>query len=160
MVNFRKLIPWLLILPFVFFLNPSGAMGQENICIVPTTPGNVKDIESYLALQWSPTNPETIDRNSEVTISVIGGFAPYSWAVSTNGFTLADSKTTGLQNTLCADDSACGAATVTVTDASGATAKGSLRSQNGQWHLVAEEQCSHWERGWCCFCYCVDSVTV
>jgi len=159
MLNLRKVMLILLVLPFVFFLNLSGAMGQEG-CIVPTIPKNVEGIETYLALQWNPTNPKTIDRNSEVTISVIGGFAPYSWSVSGNGFTLGVSKTTGLQNTLYADDNACGAATVTVTDASGVTATGFVRSENGQWYLVESEQCSHWERGWCAYCTCVDTFEI
>ncbi|MBW2005045.1 MAG: RHS domain-containing protein [Deltaproteobacteria bacterium] len=85
--------------------------------------------------QYNPNNPEDIDRNSTVEISVIGGTPPYTWSVSGKGFSLAETETQGLSNTLYADDTACRAATITVIDDCGQTATGYVRCTTGQWVL-------------------------
>ena len=89
--------------------------------------------------EYAPNNPEEIDRNSSVTISVIGGTPPYSWSVSGTGFhfesvTGPTTITIGLKVVqLWADDIACGSATITITDSAGQTATGYVRCSTGQW---------------------------
>jgi len=82
--------------------------------------------------QYDPNNPEEIDRNSSVEISVIGGFPPYTWEVSGTGFSVL-SSTTYRMNTLSADNTACGSATITVTDKYGDICTGFVRCTTGQW---------------------------
>ena len=86
-------------------------------------------------LLWDPTNPEEINRNSSVNISAIGGVSPYKWSVSGTGFWLSSDETEGLSNTLNADDTACGSATITVTDGPGDVAIGYVRCASGYWVL-------------------------
>jgi len=127
----RKLILCLLVLPFVLLLNSTGAMGQER-CIVPTVPGEVKDIESYLKLQCDPANPEEIARNSSATIGVIGGAPPYYWEVAGKGFSMTP-VTMGPTNKLYADSTACGFADITVTEAHGEQVPCDVKCTSGQW---------------------------
>ena len=73
----------------------------------PTVPGEFTIVPDWHPpLQYDPANPQTIDRNNTITISVIGGNPPYTWSVSGTGFTLANTTTTGLSNTLTADATA------------------------------------------------------
>lgn len=83
--------------------------------------------------KWDPNNPETLTRNSSVTISITGGIPPYTWEVSGTGFTMEENQTMGLSNTLIADGTACGSATITVTDAFDALITGYVRCTTGQW---------------------------
>ena len=89
--------------------------------------------------QYDPNNPDEIDRNNSVTISVIGGFPPYTWSVSGNGFSLSLDETEGLSNALYADSTSCGSATITVTDDYGATVTGYVRCTTGQWVLKSND---------------------
>ena len=82
---------------------------------------------------WNPDNPQEIDRNSSVEISVIGGFPPYTWSVSGNGFSLSLNETEGSSNALIADSTACGAATIEVIDNYGVPVTGYVRCTAGQW---------------------------
>jgi len=91
---------------------------------------------------WNPDNPQEIDRNSSVIISVIGGFPPYTWSVSGNGFILSLDETEGLSNALIADDSACGTATITVTDNYGVPVTGYIRCTAGQWITTGDHVCT------------------
>ena len=125
---------YLLVPPFVFFLSVSGATGQEG-CIVPTIPKNVKGIESLLALQWDPDNPDEIDRGESKEVKVTGGSLPLEWSVSGTGFSLEDVQTGDRTNTLQASSSACGTATITVTDGWGTTVTGYVRCTAGGWVL-------------------------
>jgi hypothetical protein len=101
----------------------------------PTFTGNHNYPSGWFPeFQYDPNNPDEIDRNSSVEISVIEGFPPYTWEVSGTGFSLSEGATEGLTNTLIADDTACGSAIITVTDKYGAMVSGSLREKNhGHW---------------------------
>lgn len=79
---------------------------------------------------------ETVDQNDSATISVIGNNAPFTWSVSGIGFTLDNAKTTGFTNTLNADNTACGSATITVTGCDGTSITGYVRCTTGQWTLI------------------------
>lgn len=86
--------------------------------------------------KYDPNNQEEIDPNSSVTINVIGGIPPYTWSVSGNGFGLSQIQTNGLSNTLHADDTACGTATIIMTDACSQTVTGYVRCTSGRWETV------------------------
>ena len=134
MVNLRKAIIYLLVLPFVFLLSPSGALGQEG-CIVPTVPGNVEGVEKWLQLQWDPANPDTIEPDTFVEVKVIGGALPLAWSISGNGFSLGQVEQGDRERSklLIASPTACGPATITVTDALEDTETGYVRCTAGTW---------------------------
>jgi hypothetical protein len=80
---------------------------------------------------------DTIAREASVTVAISDSNgtrgSPYSWSVSGVGFTLDEAETTGLTNTLNADDTACGAATITVTGCGGTSVTGYVRCTTGRW---------------------------
>lgn len=80
-------------------------------------------------------NDLTVKRNQCVTVSVVGGKAPYRWSVAPQTrFFLASTETYGLTNTICAKPNACGGALITVTDSNGGVAKLSVREpHHGKW---------------------------
>ena len=81
--------------------------------------------------------PETIARSSSVEVSITDSLgtkgSSYSWSVSGTGFTLDNAITTGLTNTLNADATACGLATITITGCDGTVITGYVRCTTGQW---------------------------
>jgi hypothetical protein len=86
-------------------------------------------------LEYDTANSaETIARNGSANLLVIGNNGPYTWSVSGTGFTLeTEGQPTSPTNTLYADGSACGAATITVTGCSGAPVIGYVRCTAGAW---------------------------
>ncbi len=96
---------------------------------------------------------ETVARNGFVTISIASGRAtcgPYHWSVSGTGFhfddvtgpttATTDSDSETLQ--LWADDTACGSAEITVTDACNESGEISVRNpDHGHWVLVEDISC-------------------
>lgn len=97
---------------------------------------------SGIAYDWV-TSDETITRpngggeTATVAITDSGAGGPYYWTVSGTGFTLDNASTVGLTNTLNADATACGSATITVSRCSGGIAgavEGSVRCTSvGAW---------------------------
>lgn len=124
-----------LFLPFVFCLYFIGISVANDPCFqgFSTIPGNVKYI-----FEWDPENPQEISRNSNVEIKVIGGIPQYNWSVSGTGFGLAQSQSNDVSNTLTADSTACGTATITVTDGRGDKITGYVRCTSGHWVLFCE----------------------
>jgi hypothetical protein len=86
---------------------------------------------------------ETIDQNSTATVIVTDGCGPFNWSVTGTGFSFDDSTTDERTNTLSADDTACGSATITITDKCGDSCTGYVRCTEGQW--VQKES---WSAGW------------
>ena len=130
----------LMIVISVFCLHLSGVAAERECWDFedggPTFSGNYTYPPGWFpAFQYDPNNPDEIDRNSSVTIRVIGGFPPYTWQVSGNGFSLSEGQTQGQTNTLNANDTACGTATITVTDNYGVLVTGYVRCTTGQWVL-------------------------
>jgi hypothetical protein len=73
-------------------------------------------------LEYDTANSqETIARNGSANLVVIGNYGPYTWSVSGQGFwfdanhTIKTLENNGLTATLYADDTACGAATITIS---------------------------------------------
>ncbi len=84
--------------------------------------------------EWDESGIDTIARNESGRVAVLDGVAPFDWAVSGTGFTLAHSTTQDRSNTLIADETACGTATITVTDYCGAQVTGYVREEdNSAW---------------------------
>jgi hypothetical protein len=138
MTRLNKLQISFFLLTIFFFINSSSISAAGDSCFqgFSTIPGSVK-----YAFKWAPDNPDEIARNSDVEIKVIGGIQPYIWSVSGNGFSLSQSQTTGLSNTLNADGTACGAATITVTDNDGSSVAGYVRCTVGKWVLIENITC-------------------
>ncbi|MBW1716083.1 MAG: hypothetical protein JRJ77_09695, partial [Deltaproteobacteria bacterium] len=150
-------------------LNLTGVLGQEG-CIVPIVPGYVEGIETWLApCECDGGTPdayaisETVTRGNYVTVWVdSAGLAcpPYNLSVGGTGFHFSNiaGPITGETDDnlktieLWADDTACGSALVTVTDACAVR-----RQQYPSESPITEAGTSFWERGWCCFCYCVET---
>lgn len=84
-------------------------------------------------ISYSSGNPATIGQSTEATITVDDGCGPFSWSVSGTGYSFAQPKTASRSNTLIADGSACGTATITVTDDCADTATGYVRNTTGGW---------------------------
>jgi hypothetical protein len=83
---------------------------------------------------------ETVAREASVSVAISDSLgtrgSPYSWSVSGVGFTLDNATTTGLTNTLNADDTACGSAEITVTGCGGKPVTGYVRCTTGVWLTV------------------------
>ena len=87
-----------------------------------------------VVIAYSDSSDDTIDREGTATIIVTGGVGPFTWSVTGTGFTIPAS-TDGRANILSADDTACGSATITVTDQCGDSCTGYVRGTEGQWVL-------------------------
>lgn len=92
------------------------------------------------AFAYDSGNPTTIARETDVTITVDNGCGDYSWAVSGTGFSFVNSTTTEGSNLLSADNTACGVATITVTDYCGIQVTGVVKCTTGQWYRCVP----HW----------------
>lgn len=69
----------------------------------------------------------------EVTVAVTGTCGPFTWSVEGTGFSLENAQTSGLTNTLIADDTACGVAAITITDACDNETTGNVQCTTGSW---------------------------
>ena len=128
----------LMILTSVFCLFLSGVAAEKECWDRegggPTFTGNHTYAPKWHpAFQYNPNNPKEIDRNSFVTISVIGGTPSYTWQVSGTGFRLSLDETEMTSNVLYADSSSCGTATIEVIDDDGIPVTGYVRCATGQW---------------------------
>jgi hypothetical protein len=131
-----------------FWLSTVTPCAEENCWSIPTVTGEFVYPDGWFSrLQWDPTNPQTVDRDSSVTISVLNGEAGFSWEVGANDFWFDEEHTavsiTGDARsvTVYAGPDACGGAIISVTDIMGNTVTGSVRCTNGRWVLMHEEYC-------------------
>jgi len=130
-------------LVFSCLISTRIADAQSGQCTIPTITASVQYPPGWFPeFQWDPNNPQSINRNDSVSLSVIGGTEPYTWSVIGTGFYFEEDQTSEPLNTLIADGTSCGAAMVTVTDSEGLKVSGSLRQpNNGRWVLIHEESC-------------------
>ena len=77
-------------------------------------------------ISWD-TVTETIGQSSSLVVNVKDGLGPYTWSVVGTGFSMRYAETAGVGNILDSDASACGTATITVTDYCEDTAIGYVR---------------------------------
>jgi len=79
-----------------------------------------------IVISWD-TAVETIGQSSSLVVAVKDGLGPYRWSVVGTGFSMRNAETAGTGNILDTDASACGTATITVTDYCEDTAVGYVR---------------------------------
>lgn len=82
------------------------------------------------------STPDTINKNSSISIYVQDGLPPYSWSVTGTGYSVTNASTSGVANTLnCVDGNCPGdyaaACTVSVTDACGENVSFVIRNADG-----------------------------
>jgi hypothetical protein len=124
----------------------SISQADEDICPVPTMTGTITYPSSW-SCGWFIGNPDEIARNQNGVIELRGGRPPYQWQVSGNGFwfdaahTITSVQTTDPSVRAYADSSACGSATIHVTDGSSCSQSGTVRTSAGDWVLVTRDQC-------------------
>ena len=118
--------------PATISRNSFGTKGASCGCITITS--SCDPCNNIVTMDWDGgTSASTIASNDSCTVAVQNGLGPYNWSVSGTGFTMGSAQTSGVSNTLLADDTACGPATISVTDECGVTATGYVRCTAGQW---------------------------
>lgn len=124
---------------------PDKRTGSIQVVLVATTASGfscstsatIKPCEGITPLSWDWVNSaETIGNPGSASVYVLDGKPPFQWSVSGAGFTLAATRTMERVNTLIADGSSCGAATISVRDACGGNTQGGVRSTSGKWVFV------------------------
>jgi hypothetical protein len=147
MVKLKMIINVFLLLTISIYLHPVGT-SIAGTCNEMSSIGSTQTLtgdhvysenwQSELQFQYDPSNPEEIARNSSIFLNVIGGCSPYTWSVSGTGFSLGtEGEPTGPTNTLYADGTACGAATITVTGCDGTQVEGYVRCTVGTWKHIS-----------------------
>ncbi len=124
-------IGYFLILIFVFGINSSGYSAGLCPPDCPSTTSTFPEDVQYpdsMIFKWAADNPQTITPGRSVIVKVEGGFPGYTWQVSGDGYSLTESETTGVSNTLNADVSACGEVTITVFDYQQKHVQGTVRT--------------------------------
>lgn len=115
------------------------------------------DVCDDSAIAWDSTNsPETIARSASATVYItdsLGTGGPYTWSVSGTGFSLTESETVGLTNTLNTDGAACGSAVITVTGCDGTEITGYVRCTAGSTWSSPANLCTTPD-GWVLQVYC------
>lgn len=115
----------------VKMLDPTtGLVGNATDSIIKCSTSSCCDEVDEMTWDTS-TSATTINRSGSATVAVQDGKGTYAWSVSGTGFTLDEETTTGTSNTLNADASACGTATITVTDACETIVTGEVRCNQG-----------------------------
>ena len=125
-------------------LEEDGETALVSVCMTDPC-GNVccEDIEvtckicpPEISISWD-TAVETIGQSSSLVVAVKDGLGPYKWEVTGTGFSMRYPETVGTGNILDSDGSACGTATITVTDYCEDTATGYVRCTAAS-HWVAK----------------------
>ena len=135
--NKKNTAIFIIVICYIFLIDLNISLPQNYPCDTPpsTIAGNAEYKVNW-HFYWLPSNPQTIERNSQETIGVFGGFPPFVWTVSGSGFTLESAETDERSNILVSDSTACGAVSVTVTDKNGYRTVGSLRCSSGKWSAI------------------------
>ena len=102
------------------FTDPSGNVCCEEATVL------CKPCPPDISISWD-TATETIGQSDTLVVSVKDGLGPYTWSVAGTGFSMLNATTVGVSNTLQSDASACGTATITVTDDCDETTTGYVR---------------------------------
>lgn len=98
----------------------------------------ILQLQPPLAWDYEKSDDE-ISGGETADLVVTGGCGIYSWSVSGEGYSLNSNETESGANSLHADGSACGSATITVTSCD-ETVEGSVRGPNGRWVVIATQQ--------------------
>lgn len=85
-------------------------------------------------LDWDTINSgKTVVKNGSVAVFVLDGTPPFTWDVFPSNFSMHSTETFSRDNTVYADGSACGIATVTVEDACGGVTEGTIKCTSGSY---------------------------
>jgi len=76
----------------------------------------------------------TIGRNDSALVAITGFNTPFRWSVSGVGFSMASEYTSGVENTLISDHTACGPATITIKGCDNQTIVCYVRCTVGSWN--------------------------
>lgn len=108
---------------------------RGNKCETEVTISCIEKCDCYTepAFVYDTDNAETMAADSSLRLYVENGCSPFSWSVSGTGFSFAEGKTDGHSNYLVASASACGSASITVTDDCNVIVTGWLRGTTGEW---------------------------
>jgi len=97
------------------------------------------------AITYNYAVPEAeIDQNDSLVISVTAEGTPLKWSVSGTGFSLEHEETAGTGNVLHAGGSACGVATIEITDCDDNVTTGEVRCTTGHWAWMDGCDCKSW----------------
>jgi len=103
-----------------------------------------KNCGGVSTLSWDQENScEELEDNASCAVAVTGGQGPYTWTISGTGFHFLDNHTRVQTSSPEIDvftEDACGAGSITVTDACGAVVDSAVRSTDGEWSLVEENE--------------------
>jgi hypothetical protein len=154
-MNLRVLIFFHLMI--IMHANVVSGVMAEDLCIFPTTTKEVSFPPEWYGGPEIHAEKLTIARGEGIALwcTVQDGIpcSSFSWTVSGKGFHFEDvsGPTTGQTEEefqiieLWADTTACGTATITVTDACGKSVGGTIRSTNsGKWVLIESVNCGYW----------------
>ena len=92
--------------------------------------------KGYVAPTWNDADSATtINPDGTAYVAVNDGCPPFSWSVSGTDFYMLGSDRDGRGNSLIAGASACGTATITVTDSCGGSVTEYVRCSDGVWDI-------------------------
>jgi len=136
-------------LPFLLFIG---------LCLLPCRPllaGDVcgdgagypdqypyKNCGGVSTLSWDQANScEELEDNASCAVAVTGGQGPYTWTISGTGFSFASGQSSvqTTENTVTVfTQDACGAGSITITDACGSVVESAVRSTDGHWKFFGK----------------------
>ena len=138
MLIFKIIRIFLLVQIFVFCLH-LNLLNAEDPC--KPNFSTLKKKWERNKFEWVEYNPQEITPNTIADLFIANGKPPYEWEVSGEDFLLKETKTRQLNNELIALDTSCGTATIFVTDNTGQTVLGYIRSTHGEWVEVTPATC-------------------
>ena len=98
------------------------------------------------------STPDTINQDDSITIFLNDGCPPYEWSVEGTGFSMTLAQTQDKNNTLNASPTACGPASITITDHCERTVYAYIRCTTGSWTVSYVEYLHQpWTVGYCLF---------
>lgn len=116
---------------------------EEEDCCSPSPP----------SFTWDSSSDDTILKNDSASVTVSGGCSPFSWQITGTGFSLGAAQTTGRSNSVNTDGTACGSASITVTDFCGSVTNGSVRcTEAGSWVTKTGGSCFACASPWTSLC--------
>lgn len=115
----------------VYYYYPDGS-GYSCQDTLKLNCGGCCDTEPAVSYDTA-NSPETIAAGSSDSVFILKGCPPFQWSVAGTDFSMSNATTDSRTNTINAGASACGPATITVTDVCGDSCTGYVRCTTGSW---------------------------